>query len=74
MKDLNSIYFKTLIGTVLGAAILTIIQIWTPIIGWDTYLKLIGTLTIIFVLVGFLMALRSDFKSDKKLKDDNYLD
>ena len=71
---MQSIYFKILIGAAVTAAILTIIQIWFIFIPWDTYLKVMGTLTIIFVLIGFVMAMVSDFGSNKKLKDDNYLD
>jgi len=71
---MNNIYFKTLIGTVVLAAILTILQIWTNIIGWDTYVKLIATLSIVFLLVGLVMAISSDFKNTKDLKDKNYLD
>jgi len=71
---MNTIYFKALIGTAVIAAILTIIQIWLPLLSWDVYTKVLGTLAIIFVLIGFLMAIKSDFGTDKKLKDDNYLD
>lgn len=64
----------TLIGSVLLTAALTILQIWFNIIGWDNFMKAIGTLAIVFVLVGFLMVVGHDFGSKKKLKDENYLD
>ena len=71
---MNNIYLKTLMGTVILAAVLTILQIWTDIVGWDVYVKLIATLAIIFLLVGLVMAISSDFKNTKDLKDKNYLD
>jgi len=63
-----------LIGAVLIAAVLTVIQIWFHPMEWATFAKAIGTLLILFVVAGFLLVVRSDFGSQKKLKDDNYLD
>lgn len=71
---MNKPLLGILSGTVLIGAVVTIIEIWVQVLDWDNYLKLMGTLAIVFVVTGLLMVLKSDFGSVKKLKDDNYLD
>lgn len=59
---------------VLGAA-LTIMQIWFPLMDWETFGKIILTLLILGILCALLIVIKSDFFSQrKKLKDENYLD
>ena len=62
------------IGCVLGGAGLTILQMWTQMIAWDDFLKVLGTLGIVLVVAGFLLVVKSDLGEHKKLKDHNYLD
>lgn len=62
------------IGCVLGGATLTILQMWTHILQWDAFLKILGTLGIVLVVAGFLLVVKADFGEHKKLRDQNYLD
>ncbi len=71
---MHNIMLKTLIGSVIVAALLTIFQIWFTPVDWMVFLKAIGTLSIIFIVAGFLMVVGSDFGNKKNLKDENYLD
>ncbi|MAI61623.1 MAG: hypothetical protein CBB87_03940 [Micavibrio sp. TMED27] len=64
----------TLIMIVLGAAGLTIVQIWAPIMSWDIYFKFLVTGGIVALAIGFLIIIKADFGQHKKLKDENYLD
>ncbi|MEM6812320.1 MAG: hypothetical protein AAF549_07615 [Pseudomonadota bacterium] len=70
----KDMFLKILMGTVVVAAVVSIIQLWVPLFEWHVYLKIIGTLGIIFLLVGLMMAIKSDFQTNKDLKDKNYLD
>ena len=56
------------------ASFMVILQIWTQIFQWSVFLKLVASLVIIFVLVGFLLAVAEDFGTNKRLKDNNYVD
>jgi hypothetical protein len=69
----KSLLFILIACVAIGAAT-TIAEIWFVILGWDIYAKAMLTLTIIFVVTGFFMVVKTDFGSVKKLKDDNYLD
>lgn len=56
-----------------GAAALVIMDIW----GFDFGAllgKLLGTLAVLALLIGFLLVLKSDFMENKRLKDKGYLD
>lgn len=64
----------TIIGCVVAAALLTVIQMWTFALPWDVFLKILGTLGILIVLLGFLLVVGIDFGDHKRLKDENYLD
>ncbi|MBX2833673.1 MAG: hypothetical protein KTR28_01745 [Micavibrio sp.] len=63
-----------LIAIVALGAIMTIAQIWLMFMSWDIYIKLIITLGILGVLIGFLLVVKIDFAEHKRLKGDNYLD
>jgi ribose/xylose/arabinose/galactoside ABC-type transport system permease subunit len=63
-----------LVGMVALAALLTIGQIWGPLMDWDLYGKIIVTLGILVLLSGFLLVVKADLGQHKKLKDENYLD
>lgn len=64
----------TVIGCVLAGAGLTILQMWTQILQWDAFIKVLGTLGIVLLVAGFLLVVKSDFGDSKKLRDENYLD
>jgi hypothetical protein len=59
--------------SVLGSGLLTL-QIWMQMFDWSIFLKLIGTLGVVVVLLGFLLAVAEDFGTNKRLKDNNYID
>jgi len=66
-------FLLTLIGLVILAAALIILNIWGVDLG-DVFYKILGTLVVLIVLVGFLMVVKMDFGEHKRLKDQNYLD
>ena len=65
---------KAIIAMVSGGALLSIAQIWGPILSWDNYFKIVITLSILVVLAAFILVVKSDLGSHKKMKDENYID
>lgn len=53
---------------------LLLIQIWEQVFAWSVFVKLLGTLGVLVVLVGFLLAVAEDFGAHKRLKDKNFID
>lgn len=53
---------------------LTTLQIWGQVFAWALFVKLLASLLIIVVLIGFLLVAVEDFGSNKRLKDNNFLD
>jgi len=72
--QLNRALLITVIVMVVAAALLCILQLWTEIIPWEFFIKTLITLGILTVLAGLIMVIKADLSSNKKLKDDNYLD
>lgn len=62
-----------LIGLATTAATLVILSIWGVDLDEALY-KLLGTVGVLILLVGFLLVIKSDFTEHKRLKDENYLD
>lgn len=71
---MNIILLRSLIGLVLLGALVVILQIWGVSFGPDVFMKVLGTIAVLIVLVGFLMVVKIDFGENKRLKDQNYLD
>ncbi len=69
---------KFLLGAMVLLAIsmggLIIAQMWWWTLPWIDFAKIFGTVLIIFVIVCFVLAVKEDFGTGKKLKDDNYID
>jgi len=63
-----------LVGLVVGGAVLAIAQMWTGFMAWDVFIKLVITLGVAVLVLGFLMVIKADLGEHKKLKDENYLD
>jgi hypothetical protein len=63
-----------LITLVISAAILIILQIWGLMPDREVFIKILSTIGIAVLVVGFLIVVKSDFGPNKKLKDENYLD
>ena len=73
--NLHRLGLKIIAGLVILGGFLTVLQIWgVDLLSWDIFLKAIGTLGVIIVVLGFLLVMKSDLAEHKKLKDDNYLD
>ena len=65
---------KAIIIMVCVGVLLFIAQIWLTIMPWDMFFKAIITLGVLTLLAGFILVIKSDLGSYKKMKDDNYLD
>lgn len=65
---------KAIIIMVCGSALLCILQLWTSIMPWDIFLKVLATLGILTALAGFALVAKADLGEHKKMKDENYLD
>lgn len=64
-----------IIGMVITGAFLTLAQLWAPgIVPWEMFVKLIITLVVLIIVAALILVLASDLKSNKELKDKNYLD
>ncbi|MBI2234446.1 MAG: hypothetical protein HYU57_05590 [Micavibrio aeruginosavorus] len=59
--------------SVLSCGMVTL-QIWVQFFQWAIFVKLLATLGIAFLLLGFLLAVAEDFGSNKRLKDRNFID
>ncbi len=57
-----------------SACALITAQIWGQILEWPVFVKLLATLGIAVVLLGFLLVVAEDFASNKRLKDRNFID
>ncbi|MCB1592260.1 MAG: hypothetical protein KDI90_07395 [Alphaproteobacteria bacterium] len=60
--------------TVIFCGLLTIAQIWGPVISWDNYAKIIITAVIVSVVCAFIILARGEMTEKEKMKDENYLD
>jgi hypothetical protein len=55
-------------------AALCLLQLWIAPFEAALFTKLLLTLIIVFGLLAFVMAVKEDFGSEKKMRDDHYLD
>lgn len=62
-----------LIGLVIAGAALIILTIWGVDLGAALF-KILATIGVLILLVGFLMVVKMDFGEHKRLKDENFLD
>ena len=63
-----------LIGLVSLGCILLILSIWGVVFDGELLFKMLATIGILVVLMGFLLVVKSDFGEHKRLKDENYID
>lgn len=63
-----------LIGLTLLGATLIILSIWGVMIDSELLFKLLATIGVLFLLVGLLLVIKSDFSEHKRLKDQNFID
>ena len=72
---MNNVFIKLISALVIFAGALFILQIWeVDIMDWDTFWKVMGTLGVLVVVLGFLTVVKIDFGEHKKLKDQDYID
>lgn len=62
-----------LIGLVIAGAALIILSIWGVDLGAALF-KILATIGVLVLLVGFLMVVKMDFGEHKRLKDENSID
>lgn len=71
--NLHRVLIKALIGLVMAGAVLLILRIWGVFLD-GVFFKLLGTIGILILLAGFLLAVKQDFGEHKRLKDENFID
>ena len=64
----------TLVGLVLVGALFVILSIWGVNFDPGLLFKLLSTVGVLIVIVGFLLVVRSDLGEHKNLKDQNFID
>lgn len=73
MSRMHKYLIYTLIGLAISAAALIILSIWGVNLSEVIY-KLLATIGVLVLLIGFLLVVKLDFGEHKKLKDQNYID
>ncbi|PZO83396.1 MAG: hypothetical protein DI626_09075 [Micavibrio aeruginosavorus] len=63
-----------LVGLVLLAGVLVILQIWGVLLDPAFFFKLLATIGVLILIAGFLLVVKLDFGEHKRLKDENYID
>ena len=63
-----------LIGLVLLGAVLIVMSIWGIVIDSSLLFKLLSTIGILILVVGFLLVVKMDFGEHKRLKDNDFID
>ena len=71
--SLHRAMVMSLIGLVLLAGVLIILNLWGVALG-DRFLKLLATIGILILIVGFLLVVKMDFGEHKRLKDNDFID
>ena len=62
------------IGTIILWVIISLAQLWGPVIDEGIYLKLTVTMLLIGGGILIVSIIKKDYKTDKKLKEDNFID
>ncbi len=65
---------KSIVIMVCLGSLLFIAQLWAMFMPWDMFFKIIITLGVLTVLAAFVMIVKADLGTHKKMKDENYLD
>ena len=72
--NLHRVLVASLIGLVLLGGLLVILSIWGIGIEPDFIFKLLATVGILILIVGFLLVVKMDFGEHKRLKDNDFID
>jgi hypothetical protein len=70
----TKIMLGVLVALALVATLLILLQIWFSLLAYHIFWKAAVTLIILAGLVAFILAAHEDFGTNKKLKDDNFID
>ena len=71
--NMHRILILSLIGLAIAAAALIILSIWGVDLS-DVIYKLLATIGVLVLLIGFLLVVKLDFGEHKRLTDQNYID
>ena len=72
--NLHRALVLSLIGLVLLAGILIILSIWNVVLQPDIIFKILATVGILILVIGFLLVVKMDFGEHKRLKDNDFID
>jgi hypothetical protein len=64
----------SLIALVLFGGTIIILSIWGVMIDGDALFKLLATIGILILVIGFLLVVKTDFGEHKRLKDNDFID
>ena len=62
------------IGTIILWVIISLAQLWGPVMDKSIYLKLTVTMVLIGGGILIVSIIKKEYKTDKKLKEDNFID
>ena len=74
MMNMHRALVLSLIGLVLLGGLLIILSIWNVGIEPDFIFKLLATVGILILIIGFLLVVKMDFGEHKRLKDNDFID
>lgn len=74
MKLPSGLLLRFLIALVLVAAALVLVQMWFTVFDTAVFIKLLVTLGVLGAVAAFVIAVKQDLSSEKKLKDDKFID
>ena len=63
-----------LIGLVSLGCILLILSIWGVVFDGELLFKMLATIGILILVIGFLLVVKYDFGEHKRLKDNDFID
>lgn len=72
--NLHRALVVSLIGLVLLAGALVILKIWGVGLAPDFIFKILATVGILILVIGFLLVVKMDFGEHKRLKDNDFID
>ncbi len=72
--NLHRALVLSLIGLVLLAGLIVILNIWGIGIGPDMIFKVLATIGVLILVIGFLLVVKMDFGEHKRLKDNDFID
>ena len=66
------LYGMIVLAIIMGLMILG--QMWLFNMEWVSFAKIFGTVAILFLLDCFILAIKEDFGTEKKLRDEKFID